>query len=59
MEHGVVRARESARRVHPMKPFLCTLDERPVTNWPLRLELQNVGTDPGLCWKFGDETYCH
>ena len=34
-------------------------DERPVTNWPLRLELQNVGTDPGLCWKFGDETYCH
>ena len=34
-------------------------DERPVTSWPLRLELQNVGTDPGLCWKFGDEIYCH
>jgi hypothetical protein len=26
---------------------------------PFRLELQNVGTDPGLCWRFGDETYCH
>jgi len=34
-------------------------DERPLVSWPLRLELQNVGTDPGLCWRFGDETYCH
>ena len=34
-------------------------DEPPVTSWPLRLELQSVGTDPGLCWRFGDETYCH
>ena len=34
-------------------------DDRPVGSWPLRLELQNVGTDPGLCWRFGEETYCH
>jgi len=34
-------------------------DERPAGSWPLRLELQNVGTDPGLCWRFGEETYCH
>ena len=34
-------------------------EDRPSGSWPLRLELQNVGTDPGLCWRFGDETYCH
>jgi len=34
-------------------------DEQPVVSWPFRLELQNVGTDPGLCWRSGDETYCH
>ncbi len=34
-------------------------DEHPVISWPVRVELQNVGTDPGLCWRFGDETYCH
>jgi hypothetical protein len=25
----------------------------------VRLELQNVGTDAALCWKLGNETYCH
>ena len=32
-------------------------DDRPAGSW--RLEVQNVGTDPGLCWRFGEETYCH
>ncbi len=32
---------------------------RAVSEWPLRLEIQNVGTDPGLCRKFGNETYCY
>jgi hypothetical protein len=34
-------------------------DDHPVPDGPLRLELQNVGVDPGLCWKLGNETYCH
>ena len=34
-------------------------DARPVISGPLRLELQDIGTDPALCWRFGDETYCH
>ena len=34
-------------------------EERPTADRPLRLELQNVGTDAALCWRFGDETYCH
>jgi hypothetical protein len=35
------------------------LDDRVVPEWPVRLELQNVGVDPGLCRKFGNETYCY
>ena len=34
-------------------------DEHAAIGAPLRLELQNFGTDPGLCWRFGDEIYCH
>ena len=34
-------------------------DGRAIPNRPLRLELQDVGTDPGLCRKFGNETYCY
>jgi hypothetical protein len=26
---------------------------------PFRLELQNVGVDPTLCRRFGDESYCY
>jgi hypothetical protein len=26
---------------------------------PFRLELQNIGTDPSLCRKLGNETYCY
>ena len=35
------------------------VDRRPAFSPPFRVELQNVGADPGLCWRFGDETYCH
>ena len=34
-------------------------DGRAIPDRPLRLELQDVGTDPGLCRKFGNETYCY
>lgn len=27
--------------------------------WPLRLEIQNIGSDAGLCRKLGNETYCY
>jgi hypothetical protein len=48
-----------AFRAQPLHGGDGLFDERLVTRWPLRMELQNVGTDPGLCWRFGDETYCH
>ena len=35
------------------------LDARAVPEWPLRLDLQNVGVDPGNCQKWGNETYCY
>jgi len=35
------------------------LDFRPVPRWPFRLELQNVGVDPSLCRRIGNETYCY
>ena len=35
------------------------LDDRVVPEWPARLDLQNVGVDPGLCRKVGNETYCY
>ena len=34
-------------------------DERAMPEWPLRMELQNVGRDPALCRKLGNETYCY
>ena len=34
-------------------------DDRPPSRWPLRLEFQNVGVDPSLCRKIGNETYCY
>jgi len=34
-------------------------DAHPVIGWPLRVELQNVGSEPALCRRFGDETYCY
>ena len=34
------------------------LGERAVTEWPLRLELQN-GAYPSLCRKFGSESDCY
>jgi len=35
------------------------VDNRPLPRWPFRLELQNVGVDPSLCRKIGNETYCY
>ena len=35
------------------------VDERPLPRWPFRLELQNVGVDPSLCRRIGNETYCY
>jgi len=35
------------------------LDDRAPSEWPVRLDLQNVGVDPRLCRKVGDETYCY
>jgi len=35
------------------------LDDRVLAEWPLRLDLQNVGSDPGLCRKLGNEIYCY
>jgi hypothetical protein len=34
------------------------LDDRPPATAPFRIELQNVGPDPTLCRRFGNETYC-
>ena len=35
------------------------LDARAVPERPLPLRLQNIGVDPGLCQKWGNETYCY
>ena len=35
------------------------LDASAAPERPFRLDLQNVGVDPGLCRKFGNETYCY
>ena len=51
-------SRVGAVRAQPFSGGTDLLDDGRVAG-PLRLELQNVGTDAGLCWKFGDETYCH
>jgi hypothetical protein len=48
-----------AFRAQPLLGGGGLVEDRPVTSPPLRLELQNFGTDPGLCWRFGDEIYCH
>jgi hypothetical protein len=32
-------------------------DRRPTT--PFGLQLQDIGTDPTLCHRFGNETYCY
>ena len=34
------------------------LDDRPASR-PFRFELQNIGSDPSLCRKIGNETYCY
>jgi hypothetical protein len=33
--------------------------DRGVHTSPLRLDVQNVGGNPGLCHKFGNEIYCY
>ena len=33
--------------------------EHPAPRQPFAIELQDVGADPGLCRKIGNETYCH
>jgi hypothetical protein len=37
----------------------CDLRADATLERPFRLEFQNVGTDPSLCRKLGDETYCY
>ena len=34
------------------------LDDRPRSE-PLRIEIQDIGRDPSLCRRIGDETYCY
>ena len=33
--------------------------DHPPLRQPFAIELQDVGADPGLCRKIGNETYCH
>ncbi|TMA96003.1 MAG: hypothetical protein E6J70_16350 [Deltaproteobacteria bacterium] len=35
------------------------LDDHAAPEWPVRLEIQNIGADPGLCRRLGNETYCY
>src|SRR2546428_9314610 len=35
------------------------LDDHAAPEWPVRLEIQNIGVDPGLCRRLGNETYCY
>jgi hypothetical protein len=35
------------------------LDDHAVPEWPVRLDLQNVGVDARLCRKVGNEIYCY
>ena len=60
---GTQAAREPAY-ARTLRPQLLqggdgVLDDRPLPRWPLRLELQNVGVDPSLCRRVGNETYCY
>ena len=48
-----------ARSLRPQLLQGGDLDDRPPPRWPLRLEFQNVGVDPSLCRKIGNETYCY
>ncbi len=48
-----------AFRPQPFHGNVGVLDGRVASGWPLRLEIQDVGTDPRLCRKLGNETYCH
>ena len=48
-----------ALRPQPLQASDGLLDDRPPPRWPLRLQLQNVGVDPSLCRKIGNETYCY
>ena len=50
-------AYSSALRPQPLQGG--DVDDRPLPRWPLRLELQNVGVDPSLCRRIGNETYCY
>jgi len=34
-------------------------DDHAASRRPLEIELQNFGTDPSLCRKIGNETYCY
>jgi len=36
-----------------------TTDDRTAYAPPVRIELQNIGADPSLCRRFGNETYCY
>jgi hypothetical protein len=35
------------------------LADRPALGRPLKLDLQDVGVDPTLCRRIGNETYCY
>lgn len=48
-----------ARALRPQSLQGSDVEERPLPRWPFRFELQNVGVDPRLCRKIGNETYCY
>ena len=43
----------------PLQESHGLLGDRAVTEWPLRLELQNAGPYPNMCRKFGSESDCY
>jgi hypothetical protein len=45
-----------------LQPFHGTdrfLDDRAASALPFELELQDIGADPSLCRRIGNETYCY
>src|SRR6059058_852318 len=48
---------KAALPLQPLQGCAELLDDHAAPEWPLRLEIQNVGVDPGLCRKLGNETY--
>jgi len=43
----------------PLQGGVGLLEDRAFPEWSFRVNLQNVGRNPGDCRKFGNETYCY